>query len=89
MARKPNPDFVKEVLCILYAMTRGKEGIRTHRHVQGEHIVRRFPRHKRGDAWKSLSLLESQGLIERKGGTESYWLTDKGWEKALQECVEE
>lgn len=89
MTKKPHPELVRKVLCILFAMTRGKEGLRTHRHVQGEHIVRRFPKHKRGDAWKSLAILEAEGLIEKKGGTESYWLTDKGWEKARDVCVEE
>ena len=86
MGKKLNQFFIEKVLCVIFNYTRGREGIRTRMHIQGELIARKFPKHQRGDVWRALRRLEAEGLIEKKGGTESYWLTDRGWRRALEVC---
>lgn len=70
------------ILCGLYRLC----GDTTHCHIPGEAIARKLPRHDRGKAWKALRQLERQGLVYRKGGTDSYGLTREGLERAREAC---
>jgi len=73
---------LKNVLCALYRLT----GDSPHAHYPREAIMRKLPPIYRGVVRKALRRLEAQGLIERKGGTDSYHLTPEGLQKAREWC---
>ena len=89
MPRRVPEHLLRRLLCILFHMTRGVSQLRTKRHPPAHAVIRRFPRHERGDAWRALRELERMKLIEWKAGTESIQLTREGWRVAMEWCIEE
>ncbi len=85
MTPRVEPEHLQAVLCSLYRLC----GESTRCHVPGEAITRTLPKHQRGAAWKALKQLVRQGLVYRKGGTDSYGLTREGLERAREACLEE
>ncbi|MEB3860635.1 MAG: hypothetical protein GSR84_00260 [Desulfurococcales archaeon] len=83
MGRK-DEDTLRRTLCSLYQIC----GDSTHCHVPGEAIAGKAPKHERGQIWRALKKLVRQGLVYRKGGTDSYGLTREGLERAREECME-
>ena len=78
-------EALRLVLCALYRLTGGS----LHAHYPREAIMRKLHPAYRGMVRKALRRLEAQGLVARKGGTDSYMLTREGLERAREWCRED
>ena len=73
---------LNRVLCALYKLT----GSSPNAHYPLEAIMRKLHPRLRGTTRRAIRELEKQGLVYRKGGTDSYGLTREGIEKARELC---